>query len=134
MKVVLLLAVEDLGIGTEILGHATVREADGLAMSSRNALLSPEHRAKALALPAALQAADNEITAGGAVGPALERAKAKLLSGDFSTMDYLALVDSHTLEPLEKAREPMRLIAAASIGGVRLIDNIPVTLEQQIRR
>ena len=49
-------------------------------------------------------------------------------------MDYLALVDSHTLEPLEKAREPMRLIAAASIGGVRLIDNIPVTLEQQIRR
>ena len=47
-------------------------------------------------------------------------------------MDYLALVDSRSLEPLEKPREPMRLIAAASIAGVRLIDNMPVTLEQQV--
>lgn len=125
---------EDLGIGVEILGHPTVREADWLAMSSRNALLSPENRAKAVILPTVLQAAGKEIAAGGAVGPALERAAAGLLSGDFSTVDYLALVDSRSLEPLDFAREPMRLIAAASIGGVRLIDNIPVTLEQQVRR
>jgi len=123
---------EDLGIGVEILGHPTVREADWLAMSSRNALLSPENRAKAVILPTVLQAAGKEIAAGGAVGPALERAAAGLLSGDFSTVDYLALVDSRSLEPLDFAREPMRLIAAASIGGVRLIDNIPVTLEQQV--
>ena len=125
---------EDLGIGVEILGHPTVREADGLAMSSRNALLSPENRAKAVILPTVLQAAGKEIAAGGAVGPALERAAAGLLSGDFSTVDYLALVDSRSLEPLENPREPMRLIVAASIGGVRLIDNIPVTLGQQVGR
>jgi pantoate--beta-alanine ligase len=124
----------DLGLGVAILGHQTVREADGLAMSSRNALLSAENRAKAVALPAALQEAGKEIAAGGAVGPALERAMAVLSSADFSTVDYLALVDSRSLEPLEKAREPMRLIAAASIGGVRLIDNMPVTLVQQVER
>ncbi len=124
----------DLGLGVAILGHQTVREADGLAMSSRNALLSAENRAKAVALPAALQEAGKEIAAGGAVRPALERAMAVLSSADFSTVDYLALVDSRSLEPLEKAREPMRLIAAASIGGVRLIDNMPVTLVQQVER
>jgi pantoate--beta-alanine ligase len=124
----------DLGLGVAILGHLTVREADGLAMSSRNALLSAENRAKAVALPAALQEAGKAIAAGGAVGPALERATAVLSSADFSTVDYLALVDSQSLEPLEKAREPMRLIAAASIGGVRLIDNMPVTLVQQVER
>ena len=122
----------DLGIGVEILGYPTVREADGLAMSSRNALLSPENRAKAVALPIALHAAGKEIAAGSAVGPVLERARATLLSGDFSTVDYLALVNSQSLEPLEIARKPMRLIAAATIGGVRLIDNIAVTSEQQV--
>jgi pantoate--beta-alanine ligase len=124
----------DLGIGVEILGHPTVREADRLAMSSRNALLSPENRSQAVALPLALHAVGKEIAAGGAIGPALKRAKAALLSAGFSTVDYLALVDSRSLEPLEIPRELMRLIAAASIGGVRLIDNIPVTLEQQVGR
>ncbi|NJC04550.1 pantoate--beta-alanine ligase [Sphingomonas kaistensis] len=122
----------DLGMGVAILGQPTVREADGLAMSSRNALLSPEHRAEAVALPAALQAAGKEIAAGGAVGPALERAKATLRAEGFSDVDYVALVDADSLEPLESPREPMRLLAAASIGGVRLIDNIPVTSEQQV--
>ncbi|WP_426266413.1 pantoate--beta-alanine ligase [Sphingomonas sp. LHG3443-2] len=125
---------EDLGIGVAILGYPTVREANGLAMSSRNALLSPEQRAKAAALPTALRAVGKEIAAGGAVTPALQRARAALLSGEFSKVDYLALVDSRSLEPLEKAGEPMRLIAAATIGGVRLIDNMAVTLEQQVGR
>lgn len=121
----------DLGIGVEILGHPTVREADGLAMSSRNALLSPEHRVQAVALPQALSEAGNEIGRGGVIEAALESARQALRKAGFSAVDYVALVDANTLEPLETIREPMRLLAAASIGGVRLIDNIPVTPGQQ---
>ncbi len=124
----------DLGVEVEILGHPTIREADGVAMSSRNALLSPESRAKAVALPDALRAAGIEIAGGGAVGPALERARSGLIAAGFSTVDYFALVDAATLEPLEKAREPMRLLAAATLGGVRLIDNLAVTFGQQLQR
>lgn len=120
----------DLSLGIGILGHPTIREGDGLAMSSRNALLSPESRAAAVALPNALRVAGKEIAAGCAVGLALERAKTALADAHYTNVDYIALVDAGTLEPLENAREPMRLIAAASIGGVRLIDNIPVTLVQ----
>ncbi|UUR07008.1 pantoate--beta-alanine ligase [Sphingomonas glaciei] len=122
----------DLGIGVTILGHPTVREADGLAMSSRNALLSADHRGQALALSRALNEAATEIAAGRPIAAALERATAALRAGGFSGVDYIALVDADSLEPLESAREPMRLLAAASLGGVRLIDNIPVTLEQQV--
>nr|WP_314445934.1 pantoate--beta-alanine ligase [uncultured Sphingomonas sp.] len=122
----------DLGIGVTILGHETVREADGLAMSSRNALLSPADRQRAVALPQALRAAGKEITGGGEVEAALERSREALRSAGFSTVDYVALVDADSLEPLDSPREPMRLIAAASIGGVRLIDNMAVTSEQQL--
>lgn len=122
----------DLGIGVAILGHETVREADDLAMSSRNALLSPADRHRAGALPQALRAAGKGIVRGGEVEATLERSRQALRTAGFSTVDYVALVDAASLEPLESPREPMRLIAAASIGGVRLIDNIPVTLEQQL--
>lgn len=122
----------DLGIGVEILGHDTVREADGLAMSSRNALLSPEHRARAVALPRALAAAERRITMGEAVVAALWKAEQEMLAGGFSTVDYVALVDGSSLQPLAQVAKNMRLIAAATIGGVRLIDNIAVTSEQQL--
>jgi pantoate--beta-alanine ligase len=124
----------DLGIGVAIQGHATVREEDGLAMSSRNALLSPEHRRKAVALPRALFAAAEAIAGGSDVAAALAEARAALTAADFSTVDYVALVDADTLEPRAEAPGPLRLIAAATIGGVRLIDNIAVTSEQQVRR
>lgn len=122
----------DLGIGIAILGHPTVREPDGLAMSSRNALLSPEHRALAVALPRALREAGKDIGRGGAVEPALSGARQALIEAGFSNVDYVALVDADSLEPIESPSEPMRLLAAASLGGVRLIDNIPVTSEQQV--
>jgi pantoate--beta-alanine ligase len=124
----------DLGIGVAIQGHATVREEDGLAMSSRNALLSPEHRRKAVALPRALFVAAEAIAGGSDVAAALAEARAALTAADFSTVDYVALVDADSLEPRAEAPGPLRLIAAATIGGVRLIDNIAVTLEQQVRR
>ena len=124
----------DLGLGVEIVGLSTVREADGLAMSSRNALLSADERAKAAALPRELDRAGQAIADGGEVAAALGEAKAALLAAGFSKVDYLALVDGDSLEPLERAGENVRLLAAASLGGVRLIDNMGVTSEQQVRR
>lgn len=124
----------DLGLGVDIFGLATVREADGLAMSSRNALLGPEDRARAVALPQSLTRAGRAIGGGEEVAAALAEATASLLAASFSTVDYLALVDADSLEPLERPSENMRLLAAATIGGVRLIDNMGVTSEQQVRR
>lgn len=121
----------DLGLGVTILGHETVREADGLAMSSRNALLSAAERERAGALPLALREAARRIGQGEPVEPALEEARATLRAAGFATVDYVALVDAGTLEPLATSGGPMRLIAAATIGEVRLIDNIAVTSKPQ---
>jgi pantoate--beta-alanine ligase len=118
--------VAALGLGVEIAGVPTVRDGDGLALSSRNAYLSADERRRALALPLSLQAAARSISAGGPVGPALAKAKQALVDAGFLTIDYFALVDAATLEPLDAPRHPMRLIAAATIGRTRLIDNIPV--------
>jgi pantoate--beta-alanine ligase len=118
--------VRDLAIPVEIVGIATVREGDGLALSSRNAYLSADERAKALALPNALSSARDAITAGERVSAALDAGKQSLTDAGFSKIDYLALVDAETLEPLEKPAGNMRLIAAATIGTTRLIDNVSV--------
>jgi pantoate--beta-alanine ligase len=118
--------VADLAIPTEIVGVPTVREADGLAMSSRNGYLSDEERRQALALPRALGAARAAILSGTGVPDVLEEARNSLRDGGFSRVDYFALVDAHTLEPLEAPQGEMRLIAAAVIGSTRLIDNIPI--------
>jgi pantoate--beta-alanine ligase len=117
--------VADLGLGVEIVGVPTVRDADGLALSSRNAFLSTEERRRALALPGTLNDARDGILAGTAVADALEEAKHSLKGAGFSRVDYFALVDAETLEPLDAPRGHMRLIAAAVIGTTRLIDNIP---------
>jgi pantoate--beta-alanine ligase len=116
----------DLGLGVDIRGVATVRDADGLALSSRNAYLTDDERQTGLALPHALEEARDAIQGGKPVDPVLERAKDRLIDAGFSRIDYFALVDAATLEPLETATGEMRLIAAAVIGTTRLIDNMRV--------
>jgi len=118
--------VADLNLPVDIVGIPTVREADGLALSSRNAYLSDDERGRAVALPNALQAARAGIVNGQSVGAALQQAKQSLVEAGFLKIDYFALVDAATLEPLEAAKGDMRLIAAAVIGTTRLIDNIAV--------
>jgi len=116
----------DLGLGVTIRGVETVRDADGLALSSRNAYLSAEERIQALALQRSLERAAESILAGRSVEAVLEDAKRELGEAGFSRVDYFALVDSATLEPVEAPSGEMRLIAAAVIGSTRLIDNIRV--------
>ena len=116
---------QDLQLGVEILGVPTVRDADGLALSSRNSYLSADERRRAGELPTALKDAAADIRSGTPVSEALARAVERLKSAGFK-IDYVALVNSLTLEPLEKPEGSMRLIAAATIGTTRLLDNIPV--------
>jgi len=118
--------VADLTIGVEIVGVPTVREPDGLALSSRNAYLSAEDRKRSVALPNALNSAREAIGSGTPVSQALQHAKRALVNAGFLKIDYFALVDAATVEPLEEPRGAMRLIAAATIGTTRLIDNIAV--------
>ena len=116
----------DLGLGVEVMGAATVRDGDGLALSSRNAYLSEDERRRAVALPRALEAARAAVLGGEPVAAALAAAEQRLAAAGFGTIDYVALVDAATLEPLDVPAGEMRLIAAARIGTTRLIDNIRV--------
>jgi len=114
----------DLGLPVAIIGHPTVRAADGLALSSRNAYLSDQERAAAPALHAALQAAAAAIRAGTGPAEALAAARDALTKAGFS-VDYVALRNADTLaEVAEPRAEPLRLLAAARLGRTRLIDNI----------
>ena len=107
-----------------IYGVPTVREADGLALSSRNAYLSTQERAQAVALPRAMDAAVAEIVAGEPVARALAGLEAGLLAGGFHAVDYALLCDAETLAPLaERGAGQVRLLVAARIGRARLIDN-----------
>jgi len=118
--------VADLAIPVEIAGVPTIREADGLALSSRNAYLSADERARAVALPKALEAARAAILAGTPASAALRNAKQGLVDAGFLRIDYVALVDAATLEPVEQPQGDARIIAAAVIGSTRLIDNLPL--------
>ena len=118
--------VADLAIPAELVAVATVRETDGLALSSRNAYLSADERRRAVALPTALRAAREAILGGTPVGEALRQAKQSLVDAGFLRIDYFALVDAATLEPLDTPAGEMRLMAAAVIGTTRLIDNLAV--------
>ena len=117
----------DLDFDLEILGVPIVRDADGLALSSRNAYLTPAQRAAALALPRALEHAARDIRDGKAVAETLAAATAKILAGGFDAVDYFALADAVTLEELYAfdGREA-RLLVAAKIGKTRLLDNCPL--------
>lgn len=114
----------DLALPVEIVGVPTVRDTDGLALSSRNAYLSADERRRALALPRALEQARDAIAAGKDVAAALGEGRTALADAGFSKVDYFALVDAATLRPLAAPRGEMRLIAAATIGATRLIDNL----------
>ncbi len=116
----------DLDFGVDILGAPIARDADGLALSSRNAYLSDTQRAAATAFPAALNAAAQAIAGGADVGEALAKAEAAIVAGGFDSVDYVALTDADSLERLRAFRAPARLLAAARIGKTRLIDNQPV--------
>ncbi len=112
--------VRDLDFGVDIVGVPTVREPDGLAMSSRNAYLSAEDRQAALALHRALSSGD------------LEKARAILDDEPGVTVDYLELVDDETWAPASEGTRTGRLLVAARVGTTRLIDNMSVHLGTRI--
>ncbi len=119
--------VRDLDINVEIVAVPIVRDADGLALSSRNAYLSAEDRQAALALPQALQKAREAILSGGDVALILSDAQKAILAAGFANVDYFALADAQTLTPVSALTgRPLRLLAAAKIGKTRLIDNLAV--------
>lgn len=119
--------VADLNMAVQVIGCDTLREADGLAMSSRNARLSAQARATAPALYAAMTAVVASVTAGGQADNALKAATKALLDAGFERVEYIALHDGETMQPSTDLSRPLRLLAAAWLGGVRLIDNMAVT-------
>lgn len=118
--------VADLNLPVEIVACETLREGDGLAMSSRNARLSAKARAVAPALLAAMQQAAQSIRAGHAPGQALDAARQQVLAAGFERVEYIELRDPQSLLPADDPTRPQRMLAAAWLDGVRLIDNIAV--------
>jgi len=116
--------VRDLDLAVGIVPCEIVRERDGLAMSSRNVRLSPQERAQATALCEALEAAVRAVAWGERSGEALAACMAEEVAArPLVTLDYAAIVDPHTLEPVDAVTGPARAIIAAKVGPVRLIDN-----------
>ena len=117
----------DLAIPTRILGGPTVREPDGLAMSSRNLNLAPAQRQIAPRLNAILVETAAALADGGPAQPLLDAASRRLRDAGFDPVDYVGLRDAETLAPLTTVADRLaRLLAAAFLGPVRLIDNVPV--------
>ena len=120
--------VEAEGLGVRIVAVPTQRDADGLALSSRNLYLTEEERRTARALPRALGEAAQAIAEGKAsAADAIAKAKEALARAGFAPVDYVELRDAETLAPVESAERPARLLAAAWLGTTRLIDNLPVS-------
>ncbi|SUB00203.1 Pantothenate synthetase [Pannonibacter phragmitetus] len=118
--------VRDLDIPVEIVPCPTVREADGLAMSSRNVRLSAQARSAAAALPSVLFSAAERLSGGEAAEPVLADARAAIAAAGFGDLEYLELRAESDLTPLARADRPARLLAAVWLEGVRLIDNVEV--------
>jgi pantoate--beta-alanine ligase len=116
--------VADLDVPVEIVGLPTVREPDGLAMSSRNSYLSPENRRRAVALHQGLSAARTLHGHGEKSVQALVQAAREIIQPRVDSLDYLELRDASTLEPLRSADRPAVILVAAFVGGTRLIDNL----------
>jgi pantoate--beta-alanine ligase len=116
----------DLDIPVEIMGVPIVREADGLAMSSRNRYLSTEQRAIAGRLPTLMRELAASLRDGRSAADRLAAGRQALLAAGFDKVDYLELCDSNLVQPIEAATSPSRLFVAAFVGGTRLIDNWPV--------
>jgi pantoate--beta-alanine ligase len=115
--------VEDLNLPVQIVALPTVRESDGLAMSSRNALLDPAQRERALALSKALRAAAELVASGERSAEALVDAATMVLEHHDVEIDYVALVDPSSLEPVQMLTDETLLAIAVRVGEVRLIDN-----------
>ncbi len=118
--------VRDLNIPVWVVGCETIREADGLAMSSRNARLGVEAREKAPVLFAAMSRAVADIRAGQSDRMAIREAAEAVRAAGFDRVEYIELRDAGTLMPSDDPTRPRRMLAAAWLGGVRLIDNIAV--------
>lgn len=118
--------VADLDFAVEIIPGPTMREPDGLAMSSRNVRLTPEGRAKAPALAKALFATAENLQNGADPEAALKIAREEILKAGFTEVEYLELRDASSLAALTSPSAPARLLVAAWLDGVRLIDNVPV--------
>ena len=117
--------VRDLDVPVEIIGHPTVREPDGLAMSSRNVRLTPEHRADAPRIRRALEGARSLLQFGErSAAPFLAAARKHLEESPFLRIDYLELVDAETLQPVSPIKRPAVLATAVFYGDVRLIDHV----------
>ena len=115
--------VTDLNLPVCVEACPTVREPDGLAMSSRNALLDPDQRERALALPAALRAASELAGTGERSTDALLEAATNAMAQFGVEAEYLAIVDPDTFEALDSLHRPALLVLAARVGEIRLIDN-----------
>lgn len=116
----------DLDIQIEVVGCPTIREEDGLAMSSRNLLISDRARVKAPALAEVMNELRTALLAGGRMSDLLDDAKRKIVNAGFNEVEYLDLRDGTDLGLLDQPTEGSRLFAAAWLAGVRLIDNIAV--------
>ena len=115
----------DLSLPVAIVGVPTRREADGLAMSSRNRFLEADERRRAPQLYACLQHAASLLPVGASSAPVLDDAVAMLRRAGFA-IDYLAAVQAETMQPLTTISATARLVAAARLGAVRLLDNVPL--------
>ncbi|TGD43964.1 pantoate--beta-alanine ligase [Pseudotabrizicola sediminis] len=123
---VVLRLVRDLNLAVQIVGCETIREADGLAMSSRNVRLTPDGRAKAGVLYRAITTAADDIRAGQSDRMAIREAAEAIRAAGFERVEYIELRDAATLMPSDDPASPRRMLAACWLDGVRLIDNIPV--------
>jgi pantoate--beta-alanine ligase len=123
---VVLRLVRDLNVPVEVVGCETIRDPDGLAMSSRNMRLTAKGRAKAPVLFAAITRAADDIRSGHADRMAIREAAETMRAAGFERVEYIELRDAETLMPSDDSRRTRRMLAAAWIDGVRLIDNIPV--------
>jgi len=117
--------VKDLELGLEIAGVPTVRESDGLALSSRNAYLTEEQRKIAANLNRVLDFVGDRAKEGVPIPQAEAEGAARLLRAGFDRVDYVAIRDAATLAPLRVLSGPARVLAAVRVGSVRLIDNKP---------
>ncbi len=117
--------VRDLDLGVEIVAAPTLRAKDGLALSSRNEYLSPEERARAPLLYAALLRCREALRNGSALETTLATARGTLATAGFA-VEYLEARHAETLAPVVEGEAPVRLLAAAQLGATRLIDNIAV--------
>ena len=116
----------DLDIPTKIIGAPTIREIDGLAVSSRNVYLSPTHRETAPSIFKVLKRTATAIALGDDASLAAQKAHDDLVLAGFSKIEYFEARHSETLEPIKDTRNPGRLFAAVWLGSTRLIDNLEI--------